>query len=260
MSADIDSLKSLQPEGWSDIRPYHYYFTGSSFCETFKISENNLIAAIGTVIRHRDTAWLAHIIVHPDFRGGGLGRMMAETLVNSLDSTVYKTIYLDATEMGFPLYLKLGFETEAEYSHLSGSFVDLPLLQPDRVIPYHPQFRNQLVDLDYRTSGESRERVLTDHLNSALLYVRNGRVHGAYFRSLFDKFILADDAEAGTELMKLRMREKDTASMPSPNSNSVNFLLQNGYRLMRISRRMFLGEKRPWKTGNIYNRVSGGLG
>jgi GNAT superfamily N-acetyltransferase len=81
-SCDIDHLNELQPQGWEDIRPYFYYYVSSPSCDPIKMCVGNKIAAVGTTIRHPDTAWLAHVIVHPDFRNQGLGQILTETLVN----------------------------------------------------------------------------------------------------------------------------------------------------------------------------------
>lgn len=260
LNKDIDGLRELQPEGWTDIRQYFYYYSASEFCEPLKLTEGAKIIALGTTIRHQDSVWLAHIIVHPGFRNQGLGREIVVALLNNLNKETYKTIYLDATDLGYPLYKKLGFEIETEYVHLDGEHTDQYLIDPKYVIPYHAVFKDQLLELDKLISGENRIRVLQEHLISSLLYVSEGNLLGAYFPSLFDGFIMALDPLAGTELMKLRMRTKNSARLPISNQAAINFLLENAYKQVRTSKRMVLGEKRTWKDDGIFNRISGGLG
>lgn len=257
---DIDGLKDLQPEGWEDIRPYFYYYTSSSFCEPIKITEGNKIVAIGTTLKHADTAWLAHVVVHPDCRNQGLGKKLTSALVESLDPQVYETVYLDATDMGYPVYKSLGFEIETEYIHLDGECIDQHLKKPGSVIPFEEKYRTELLTLDRITTGENRETILSGHLKSSLLYLSDGKVRGAYFPDLFDRFILADDPDTGTELMKLRMRVKNTARFPINNQSAIDFLLANNYKQVRTSRKMRLGKKTGWIPENIFNRISGGLG
>lgn len=257
---DIDQLNLLQPSGWDDIRPYFYYYSSSAFCEPIKISDGNKIAAIGTSIRHQDTAWLAHVIVHPEFRNQGLGKQLTSALVERLNPGNFKTVYLDATDMGYPVYKKIGFEIETEYIHLDGELRELHLKDPTSVVPYQEKYRAEILRLDQASSGENRELIFNDHLKSSLLYLSEGKVRGAYFPGFFDRNIMADLPEAGTELMKLRMRTKNTARFPIANQSGVNFLLQNGYKEVRTSRRMVMGIKREWKPENNFNRISGGLG
>jgi len=257
---DIDPLNLLQPADWEDIRPYFYYYSSSPFCEPIKISDEKRIVAVGSLIKHQDTAWLAHLIVHTDYRNQGLGKMLTKALVNRADPKIYKTIYLDATDMGYPVYKKVGFEIEMDYIHLDGDLINLNLKNPERVIPFEEKYRTGLMELDKITSGENREVIFRDHLKTSLLYVQDEKVRGAYFPGFFDRYIMADLPEAGTELMKLRMRVKNTSKLPIKNHAGIDFLLENNYKEVRTSKRMILGLKRDWKAEYNYNRISGGLG
>ncbi len=259
-NADIDRLKELQPETWTDIRPYFYYYSSSRFCHPLKISENNKVIAVGTNIQHQDSAWLAHIIVHPEHRNRGLGREMASELIQALDPIKFTTIYLDATDMGYPVYKKLGFEVETEYIHLEGKHTDQYLLNTETVIPFHAEHKEELLTLDRLISAEDRVDVLDPHLRSSLLYISDGNIQGAYFPFLLDGFVLASNPQAGTELMKIRMRNKVTARFPSENSVCVDFLKENGYKVTGSSKRMILGKRRDWNGKGIFHRISGGLG
>ncbi|WP_395808397.1 GNAT family N-acetyltransferase [Daejeonella sp.] len=257
---DIDLLNELQPPGWEDIRPYFYYYISSPSCDPIKISVDNKIAAVGTTIRHPDTAWLAHVIVHPDFRNNGLGLALTEALINRLDSEKIKTVYLDATDMGYPVYKKIGFEVEAEYIHLDGDLINQNLNNPAAVIPFQEKFRDAILQLDKQTSGENRGLILHDHFKSSLIYLKDGIVCGVYFPHFFEKAIIANDPEAGTELMKLRMRVNNKFRFPIENQSGIYFLQQNNYQKTRTSRKMILGIKREYSGEYNYNRISGGIG
>ncbi len=259
-NADIDRLKELQPETWTDIRPYFYYYSASYFCQPLKISENNKVIAVGTNIQHQDSAWLAHIIVHPEHRNRGLGKEMASALINRLNSKKFSTIYLDATDMGYPVYKKLGFKIETEYIHLEGQHTDQYLLNPETIIPFHTDLKDELLALDRLISAEDRIDVLEPHLWSSILYVSEDKVQGAYFPSLLDGFVLATTPLAGTELMKIRMRNKPTARFPSENQACIDFLKNNGYKVTGASKRMIFGKSREWNGKGIFHRISGGLG
>ena len=257
---DIDQLNLLQPADWDDIRPYFYYYSYSSFCEPIKISDEKRIVAVGTLIKHQDTAWLAHLIVHSEYRNQGLGKLLSNELIKRANPEIFKTIYLDATDLGYPVYKKIGFEVEMDYIHFFGNLIDLNLKNPERVIPFEEKYRNGVMELDKITSGENRELIFRDHLKSSLLYLSDGQVRGAYFPGFFDRYIMADLPEAGTELMKLRMRVKNTSKLPIKNQTGIDFLLENNYKEVRRSKRMILGLQREWKADYNYNRISGGLG
>ncbi len=93
---------------------------------------------VGTTLGWRFGARMATIglvIVSPAAQGQGLGRKLMEAMIGQLGE---RTIVLNATEDGLPLYKKIGFvETGAVVQH-QGIVPDVPLadLQPgDRVRP-----------------------------------------------------------------------------------------------------------------------------
>lgn len=257
---DIELLNDLQPLTWGDIKPYIHYYCSSVFCDPIKICDGNRIVAVGTSIKHRDTAWLAHIVVHPEYRNKGLGKEITTTLLQRLDPKTFQTVYLDATDMGYPVYQKVGFRIESEYMRLSGELKNLNLTEPAVLTPFETKYRESVLELDRISSAESRETVLEDHLKSSILYLSEGSVRGVYFPEFFDHYIMADLAKARTELMKLRIRIKNTAWLPVNNQAGINFLLENEYVEISKSRRMIFGADREWKGENNFNRVSGGLG
>lgn len=259
-NSDIDLLRELQPENWTDIRPHFYFYSASEFCKALKISEHGNILAIGATIQHQDSAWIAHIIVHPEHRNKGLGKEITAALIKDLDSARFRTVYLDATEMGYPVYKKLGFEIETEYIHLLGSQTDQYLSDPSAIVPFQARFRAELLTLDQQISAENRIKVLEPHLTSSLVYLSDGQIHGAYFPSLLDGYVMAKSTVAGTELMKIRMRSKPFARFPSENQACIDFLTGQGFEITGASKRMILGEKRDWNGKGIFHRISGGLG
>jgi len=117
LPGDLEQLPYLQPADWGDLMPRFRYFIDSPFCKPIKIEEQGQVIAIGASMFHKDTVWLACIVVHPDHRKKGLGATITQDLISDVDSNVYPTIYLDATDFGYPVYKKLGFEVETEYAH-----------------------------------------------------------------------------------------------------------------------------------------------
>lgn len=71
------------------------------------------IAATATVVCYGTRlAWIGMVLTHPDFRRRGFARVLTERAIAYAESRV-EWIKLDATDMGRPLYLALGFEDEA---------------------------------------------------------------------------------------------------------------------------------------------------
>lgn len=93
---------------------------------------------VGTIMAWRfgeTMATIGMVIVSSAAQGQGIGRKLMEAMIEQLGD---RTIVLNATEEGLPLYLKLGFvETGRIYQH-QGPAPDVPLteLQPgERVRP-----------------------------------------------------------------------------------------------------------------------------
>lgn len=258
---DIVHLPALEPEGWGDIRPRFEYFLRSDFCKPIKIEENGRPIAVGTTIFHADSAWLACIITHSEHRNRGLGSAITRSLIESVDRNRYVTISLDATEFGYPVYLKQGFEVEGQYAHLRREGDAPKKSQSIYIQPFEERFREQVYALDRFVSGEDRRGVMAEFLADASVYIHpQGHLQGVYLRSWSDGPVIATDDNAGVTLMQLRAAERPVAILPLDNAVGLKFLQESGYNMYKTSRRMVLGARRTWQPVRLYNRISGALG
>ena len=112
---DIQEIGRLQPEGWSDIIPEFEYYTTSEFCFPIKVTAENHIIGVGVAILFRRTCWLAHIIVDEKYRNRGIGSRITQALLNHPACKSVDSFLLFATEMGFPIYKRVGFRSVDEY-------------------------------------------------------------------------------------------------------------------------------------------------
>jgi len=255
---DIPILLELQPEGWDNLTPIFNYYLRSDFCYPVKIVIDDKIIGTGVSIIHDDVAWLAHIIVHKDYRNKGIGKQVTQYLVDAIP-THCKTIYLIATDMGEPVYKKLGFIAEADYAFLNnGNFGEFT--EPENVKPFEEKYESEILAIDKAASGENRGMHFSGHLQDSFVYVTNNKVEGSYLPAFGNGLIVATNPTAGIELMKLRSKRSDTFILPNDNKAAIDCLIQHNYNLFRIAKRMRLGTERPWQPENIYNRVSGQIG
>ena len=258
--SDLQYLSEFQPADWGDLFPRFEYFINSSFCNPIKLTENNEMTAIGTTMLHESSAWLACIIVHPNHRKKGLGNIITQSLINGIDRERFKTIYLDATEMGYPVYKKIGFEVESEYVHLHQELLIDPGNISKNIYTFQQEFINEILKLDEEISGERRRGILSDFLESALVYKTGQDIQGFYIPHWGDGPIIARSNEAGLELIKLRIQQKTNAIIPIANQTALEFLEKHGFKAYKTSKRMFIGNPKKWNPNGIYNRISGQLG
>lgn len=260
LSTDLQQLPAVQPPDWGDLIPRFQYFIDSPLCHPIKITEGDELVAIGTSIMHADTAWLACVVVHPGHRNKGLGKAVTQELIANIDRTKYKTIYLDATEYGYPVYAKLGFEVETTYTHMRKTDGASTTASSECTAPFEQKYLAQIFEVDQQVSGEDRSGVLSDFVEASLLYVVDSQVQGFYIPGWGDGPIMAITKKAGTALIKRRAEDEQSAVLPTDHTYAINCLQELHFQAYRTSRRMFLGERRTWQPTGIYNRISGQLG
>ena len=255
---DIASLKELQPPNWPDITASHQFYLSSDFCTTLKLVDNNKIIGVGTSIIHDDVAWLAQIIIHPDWRNKGLGKLITEALIEQL--TKYKTIYLIATELGEPVYTKLNFKIETEYIFFRRNEINSIHVDNKYIVSFDESYRNKIYELDGFVSGENRINHLQNFITNSVLYINKNILEGCYLPSFGDGLIIANNSTAGIALMENRIQTKQEACIPIDNKIAIEFVKTNSFNEYRRAKRMYLGEKLNFKPEYVYNRVSGQIG
>jgi GNAT superfamily N-acetyltransferase len=255
---DVDEANQVQPKEWGSIAHHITHYVTSPHCHPIKLVEGDKIIGIGTTILHKDTAWLAHIIVHESHRNKGLGTLITEALVDSIDKNIYKTTLLVATELGEFVYKKLGFETECEYTVFKD--VGIKAETSSLIIPFEERYREQLYSLDIEAYGEDRKNSIDKHIPNAFLYIQNNIAEGFYMPTFGDGLVVANTANAGIELQKYRLQTNSLCIFPTENTALASFLIEQGYSELKRVKKMFLGEKRTNKPTMIYNRVGGHLG
>ncbi|MDX2285470.1 MAG: GNAT family N-acetyltransferase [Bacteroidia bacterium] len=257
--ADLELLPPFEPPGWGDLQPRFQWYLSRAACMPVKALFEGRMAAVGAAILHADTAWLATIITHPDLRGRGLGTALTQHLIRLIDRSRYASIYLEATDEGYPVYLKLGFVLEMESVLFQGEQPGLVRPEPAALEPFSARYTAPLLELDREVSGEHRREVLLPHLPDTQLYIQQGELLGAYWPTLGEGMIQARTAAAGQALMLRRLRDTSRASAPVANETAIAFW-SHYLTPLRRARRMVLGPSRPWRPEWVYNRISGQLG
>ena len=92
---DWSRLMDLEPEGCFGL-----------------LADGTLAATTTAYCYGRKLAWIGMVLTDPAHRGRGYARCLMEHALAFCDRRGMEWIKLDATDMGRPLYLKLGFEDE----------------------------------------------------------------------------------------------------------------------------------------------------
>ena len=237
---DLQCISDLRPDGWNDPVPFFKFYLDNSFCHPIKVISDNRIVGIGSGNSFGNTAWLAHIIVIPEFRRKGIGSLIVNYLCNYLKKNGVVTISLIATELGFPVYQKAGFVEQTEYVSF-GRAEALTNHISKEILNFSNQDVDELIYLDQKISGEARSVLIKEKLLNSYVFKRNNRILGFYLPELGEGLIIADDIEAGIELMKLRYQKLTKGALPVDNLAGIKFFIDNGFKETKRAKRMISG-------------------
>jgi GNAT superfamily N-acetyltransferase len=164
------------------------YPNGSRFIE----ESGEVIATASLLPFGAELAWIGMVLTHPEYRKQGLARRLMQDAIANAERLGIRTLKLDATDQGRPLYESLGFiventverwgrednrpDTQATLAHIEDT-VSTMCLEADRI-------SEELIALDQDAFGASRKDILaaligsgdcTVHANGYVLS-RPGRV------------------------------------------------------------------------------------
>ena len=139
--------------------------------------------AVGTTVTciFGSVAWIAAVLVDDAVRGRGVGRALMERALAHLDGRGVRSVRLDATPMGRPLYEKLGFILEYELARFDGV---LPATPP-RVVGVErgtPADWEAIFVLDQAVTSTDRRKLLgqifQEQPDALRVVRRDGRIDG----------------------------------------------------------------------------------
>jgi GNAT superfamily N-acetyltransferase len=94
----------------------------------FGIAGQGRIAASATTVTYgRELAWIGMVLTLPECRGRGYATLLMRRCLEYVDACGIRTVRLDATDMGRPVYSRLGFLEEYEVERWAGT---LPPAEP----------------------------------------------------------------------------------------------------------------------------------
>lgn len=113
-AADIPAAMRLkEAAGWNQSEQDWANLLASEPEGCFGIDCDGTLVATGAgVCFGRALAWIGMVLTAPEYRGRGLARRLMEHTLAFLHRRGVEWIKLDATDMGRPLYARLGFEDE----------------------------------------------------------------------------------------------------------------------------------------------------
>jgi ribosomal protein S18 acetylase RimI-like enzyme len=196
------------------------------------------------------TGWIGALGVLPDARRRGAGEALTRAACARLRERGAATVLLFATDMGRPLYERLGFEPEGTVSAWRGTAGTATAAVTLRVA--REDDRPALREMDRAATGEERAPVL-DALNplSGLIAERDGERTGWAVRSPWGAgvAVCAGDATTGVALTAAATGGPGSSTMVVPDGNAAaaNALSHWGFSPTAAGTRMRLGPPVGWR-------------
>jgi ribosomal protein S18 acetylase RimI-like enzyme len=216
------------------------------------VAENGSGEAAGAVccVSFGPTGWIGALGVAPESRRHGLGRALTESAVARLRDRGATTVLLFATDMGRPLYERLGFVAEGGATAWRGTAG--AVANAGTVRRLCEEDRETVVALDRGATGEDRTNLLGAlHPLSGVAFDRAGALAGWAAKAPYGAgiAICAADEEAGAALMAAAAGGAAPTTLVVPDANAAaNANLRRwGFRAANAGERMRLGPPVAWR-------------
>jgi predicted N-acetyltransferase YhbS len=206
------------------------------------------------------SGWVGGVAVAPERRRAGLGGALTEAVVRQLRERQAVTVQLLATELGRPVYERLGFVAEAEYRTLAGPPAPrpaAPVAAAGGVRAGRPADRAAVLALDRLATGEDRSRLLDALWPAGCLVAGDGDPRGFHLASPWRNggATVAGDPDAGLALLEAVRRGDSggvSVSLPAGNRAGLLALAAAGFRERSGTTRMCLGPPLPWRPASVF--------
>jgi predicted N-acetyltransferase YhbS len=216
------------------------------------VAENGAGGPAGAVccVSFGPTGWIGAMGVAPESRRHGLGRALTEAAVGRLRERGASTVLLFATDMGRPLYERLGFVAEGAATAWRGTAGAVTAAVTVRRL--REDDREAVAVLDRVATGEDRSNLLDAlHPLSGVAVDRENALAGWAAKAPYGAgiAICAADEEAGATLMATAAGGAAPATLVVPDANAAaNANLRRwGFRAANAGERMRLGPPVAWR-------------
>jgi len=260
--ADIPGLNHLPPVDWKfDYEAFLKDFLSEDFFDAFVMIQDEKIIGTGNVFLKEKIGWLANIIVDEKYRGKGLGSKMTKFLVDFLKRKGCETQLLIATELGEPIYQKIGFKKLTDYQSFDTE-IGHDFNPSSSIRELEHSHLKDLYELDKEANDEDRTHLLDKYHETGLGYFNNeNELLGVYLPDFGRGLVISKDKQAGLELLKLKHSKKGARTLlPIENQAGIDFLKKQGLKEGYKCSRMILGKENNWNPKYIYSYGSGYCG
>ncbi len=260
--SDIIGLNSLPPASWQfEYEDFLKDFLKEDYFYAFVILEEEKIIGTGNVFLKDKVGWLANIIIDEKHRKKGLGFKMTKYLVDFLKDKGCETQLLIATELGEPVYQKIGFKKMTVYQSYETK-VDEEFKYSNSIRALKDSDLEKVYQLDKDANAENRAHLIDKYYEGGLGYfTEENELLGFYLPHFGRGLVVSVDKEVGIELLKLKHSKKGKRTLlPIENEDGIDFFKKSKLLEGEQCSRMILGKDNNWNPRFIYSYGSGYCG
>jgi GNAT superfamily N-acetyltransferase len=212
------------------------------------------------------SGWVHNIIVRPEARGTGLGTALTEAAIGWLRERRVPTVLLLATDLGQPIYERLGFHADIRYAGIEAPVADRPIVPPARVRRADGRDVPEIIRLDTDATGEDRSSLLQSVAGAGWVVEDDAGLDGFHLPCSWGQGpSVARTPGAGRALIELcrTLHGPGPArfGIPETNADALAHLDAMGAAPNRFVTRMWLGAPPPIVRGEmIYGVFSFAVG
>ena len=252
--ADIQACMELsKAAGWNQLEiDWQVFMRLGPEDNVVAVSGDDIVGSVATIRYGEELSWIGMLLVHPDFRGRGVGK---ELLLEAVQKLAHeKNVKLDATSAGRQIYLQCGFEDEYPVSRLEthSTAVAAP---GQNCFPAEEKDLTAIFEMDAAVFGADRQMLLKQVWFNALtfsyVYKSEGKISGYSLGRRGYRFfhigpIIADNIEVAKNLLQtiLHFTPAGTPVILDVNHTDrewLSWLNQSGFVEQRNFMRMFRG-------------------
>jgi GNAT superfamily N-acetyltransferase len=210
--------------------------------------------AVGTtcITRFERIAWISMVLVDAAHRGRGIGTQLMRHALAWLDQCGVRTVRLDATALGRPVYEKLGFVGQYEVARWEGAAV-AGVLGPEVTVAAETHLA-AITALDQQVTGTPRgpllARLFNERPQAMRVAVARGRITGFSGVRLGTRArqigpVVALDVRSGSPLLDAALADHQGQAVfldvPLPNRPAIEWAESRGLHIQRQFLRMVRG-------------------
>jgi GNAT superfamily N-acetyltransferase len=258
---DIALVKDLPPEDWKfNYQQFLQLHFGQAYFYAVVYTLSGKVVGTGNAIINGTIGWLANIIVSENHRNQGIGTAITKHLMVYLAGKNCKTQLLIATELGEPIYQKLGFVKNSTYRFFRS---DRLLKSPEdtHLVKFKKSDLSEILKMDRQILGDDRAYLITRCYQDGWIYKENNKIIGYYLPNMGRGPVVATDKDIGFLLLQLKHNEPNRrTAIPRENQTAIHFLLNNDFEYFNNCARMSIGEEIAWQPECIFSYSHGYCG